>query len=246
MRNRQSLLTWFIIFAILIVSGILTIFLPALLGDGGSATAIPREGEIVVIPLPIPVAGRSEIVVPGWQLMLGMAILVPGLVIGAGLTLGIIYIILSRLVRGTQESKNFQESSSTLQKRQSERIAKLRETRPTRAASESSNRRWNVLTTAITILMFIAFMALLFAYTLIPSGQIVRNETIVNIASALVFILMIVALAGMGLWLRSDRILAVDRSDTLSIPWDFIAVLLTGLLVVGLGIGVIVILNAPA
>ena len=57
---------------------------------------------------------------------------------------------------------------------------------------------------------------------------------------------MIVALAGMGLWLRSDRILAVDRSDTLSIPWDFIAVLLTGLLVVGLGIGVIVILNAPA
>lgn len=245
MRNRQSLITWGIIFAILVGSGILTILLPVLLGSSDSATSIPREGEIVTIPLPVPIGDLTEITLPSWQLMLGMALLIPGLVIGAGLTLGIIYIIISRLVSRTTESTEFQQNSASLQKQETARIAKMRETRPTRAAQESSRQRWTVITTAITILMFVAFITLLFTSMIFPSGQIIRESTIVNIGTALVLIAMIVALAAMGLWLRSDRIAAVDRTDTLAIPWDFIAVVLSGLLVVGLGIGVIVILNAP-
>ena len=49
----------------------------------------------------------------------------------------------------------------------------------------------------------------------------------------------------MALTLRGDRLTAPDRSGTMPIPWDFVAVVLTGLLVVGLGIAVIAIVNAP-
>ncbi len=244
MRNKQSLITWLIIFAILVGSGVLTILLPSLVG-GSSTTPLPSETTTVTFPLPVPIGGRSEITLPSWQWMLGLAILIPGLVIGAGLTLGIVYIILSRLVANTTSSSSYQKNSVTLDNRQTEKIARLRETRPTSAAPESTWRRWSVITTAITILMFVAFLTFLFASTIFPNGQIVRNDAIVNIVSVMVVIAVVIALAAIVMWLRSDRIAAINRTESLAIPWDFIAVVITGLLVVGLGIGVIAILNAP-
>lgn len=244
MKNKQSLITWLIIFAILVGSGILTIMLPSLVG-GGSSTPLPSEPTTVTIPLPVPIGGQSEITLPSWQLMLGLALLIPALVIGAGLTLAIIYILLSRLVANTTSSTNYQRKSTALQQRQNDKISQMRETRPTSVAPETTWRRWSVITTAITILMFVAFLTLLFAGVAFPSGQIVRNDAIVNIASVLVLITVGSALLALVLWLRSDRINAINRTETMAIPWDFIAVVLSGLLVVGLGIGVIAILNAP-
>lgn len=244
LKNKQSLITWLIIFAILVGSGILTIMLPSLFG-GSTSTPLPSETTTVTIPLPVPIGGRSEITLPSWQLMLGLALLIPALVIGAGLTLAIIYILISRLVANTTASTSYQQKATALEQKQNAKIAKLRETRPTSAAPESTWRRWSVITTAITILMFVAFTTFLFASFAFPGWQIVRNDAIVNIVSFLVMVAVGIALLAMILWLRSDRINAINRTETMAIPWDFIAVVLSGLLVVGLGIGVIAILNAP-
>ena len=244
MKNKRSWITWGIIFVILVGSGILTILLPSLVG-GQSATELPTEPTTVTIPLPVPIGGRSEITLPSWAIMSGLALLVPGLVIGAGLTLGIVYIILSRLVSRTTNSDDYKQNTAALEKRQTDRITQMRETRPTSAAPESTWRRWSVVTTALIVLMFVAFITLLFTSTLFPSGQIVRQDNIVNIVSLIVGVALLLALDFMALWLRHERIAAFNRGDTLSIPWDFIAVVITGLLVVGLGIGVIAILNAP-
>lgn len=245
MRNKRSWITWGIIFVILVGSGVLTILLPALLGGGGSATPLPSEPTTVTIPLPVPIGGRSEVTLPSWQLMLGLAVLIPGLVIGAGLTLGIVYILLSRLVTHTTGSNDFKQSATALDKRQAERIAQMRQTRPTSAAPESTWRRWAVITTILTVLMFVAFVTLLFTSTLFPGGQIIRQDAIVNIGSIVVGVALLLTLLFMALWLRHDRIASFNRGDALAIPWDFIAVVITGLLVVGLGIGIIAIINAP-
>lgn len=244
MKNKQSLITWLIIFAILVGSGIMTIILPSLFG-GSSATPLPSETTTVTVPLPIPIGGRSEITLPSWQWMLGLGLLVPALVIGAGLTLALIYILLSRLVAKTTSSASYQTKTTALEQRQTQKISKMRETRPTSAAPETTWRRWSIVTTAITVLMFVAFVALLFASVAFPSGQIIRNGAIVNIASMIVLVTVGITLLALVLWLRSDRINAINRTETMAIPWDFIAVVLSGLLVVGLGIGVIAILNAP-
>ena len=66
MKNKRSWITWGIIFLILVGSGILTIFLPALLSGSQSATALPTEPTTVTIPLPVPIGGRSEITLPSW------------------------------------------------------------------------------------------------------------------------------------------------------------------------------------
>ncbi|MCL4805684.1 MAG: hypothetical protein KJ046_15380 [Anaerolineae bacterium] len=244
MKNKKTWITWGIIFAILVGSGILTILIPSLFG-GNSSTPLPREQTMVTIPLPVPVGGRTEITLPSWQLMLGLAVLIPGLVIGAGLTLGIIYIIISRIVARTTSSADYQKKAAALEKRQTDVIADMRQTRPTSAAPETTWRRWSVITTTMAIIMFLAFLTLLLTGMIFPTGQIVRNGSIVNITFALVMIVSLIALTIMAIWLRSERIAALNNTESLAIPWDFIAIVMTGLLVVGLGIGVIAILNMP-
>jgi hypothetical protein len=177
--------------------------------------------------------------------MLGLAFLVIGLVIGAGITLTIVLILLSRIVSGATSSADYKQNVAALQKREADRTAKMRETRPTSAAPPSTWRRWSVITTALVILLFVVFTTLLFASMLFPDGQIVRQDNIINVVSILVLAVVVIALISMGLWLRADRLEAFNRGDALTIPWDFIAVVITGLLVVGLGIAVIALVNAP-
>ena len=244
MKNKNSLITWGIIFIILVGSGLLTILLPAFL-NSGATTPLPSETTTVTIPLPMPVGGRSEVTLPSWQLMLGLAALIFGLVIGAGLVLALIYTLLSRQVARNTENPDFQQQAAALQKRYDTQVAEMRQTRPTSVAPESTWQRWGVFTTAITILMFVAFGTFLFASMLFPDRLVIRDSSIINMTLALVMTAMIIALTAMGLWLRSGRLAAFNRTESMPIPWDLIAVVITGLLVVGLGIGVIAILNAP-
>lgn len=244
MRTKQSWITWAIIMALLIGSGLLTIFIPALLG-GGSSTPLPSEPSTVTINFPIPIAGQSSITVASWLVMLALALIIPGLVIGAGLTLGIIYILLSRLVTKTEADPKYQASEATLDQRQSQRIKEMRQTRQTSTSPESRWQRWAVFTTGATILMFVGFFGLLISSVIFPDGPVARNDTLVNLSRIFVLILLLIALVVLLFTLRSDRLANADKVNTLAIPWNFIAVLLSFLLVVGLGIGVLALINAP-
>lgn len=241
MRNR-SLLTWAIIFAILLGSGILTILLPALLG-GGAAEPLPRTPSTVTITPPFGSSG--PLTYYSSHVMLALAFLVPALVIGAGLTLGLVSILVSRFITRAKSTPDYQQGAAAADKRYADRVSRLRETRPTSKAPDSTWKRWAVITTALTVLMFAGFGALLIAGFVFPNSQIVRQDKIVNITSLFALGALLLALAVMALTLRGDRLTAPDRSGTMPIPWDFVAVVLTGLLVVGLGIAVIVIVNAP-
>lgn len=244
MRNRQSLITWGIILVLLIGSGLLTIFIPALLGSS-STTPVPSDPSTVTITFPIPIAGQNSITLASWLVMLGLALIIPGLVIGAGLTLGIVYIIISRLVTKNAADPEFQENSAALAKRQDQRLKEMRQTRQTSTSPESRWQRWAVVTTGASLLMFVGFFGLLISSIIFPDGPVARNDTLVNLSRIFVLALLLIALIVLILTLRSDRLAAADQVQTLSIPWNFIAVLLTGLLVVGVGIGVLALINAP-
>lgn len=244
MRNKQSMITWGVIMVLLIGSGLLTIFVPALLG-GSSSTPLPSEPSTVTITFPVPIAGQNSITVASWLVMLALALIVPGLVIGAGLTLGIITILISRLVTKTKATPEFQANAAALEQRQTQRIKELRVTRQTSTSPESRWQRWAVFTTGATILMFVGFFGLLISSVIFPDGPVARNDALVNLSRIFVLVLLVVALLILLFTLRSDRLAAADQVQALSIPWNFIAVLLTGLLVVGLGIGVLALINAP-
>jgi hypothetical protein len=69
---------------------------------------------------------------------------------------------------------------------------------------------------------------------------------LINSALVIVASFVLVALPVIFWLVRPQKLAALARTDRGPIPWDFIAVLLTGLVVVGLGIGLLVYLNVPA
>jgi hypothetical protein len=248
LRNRQSLINWGIVLALLFGAGVLTIAWPAFVGNfGDSATQpIPTGPESIVIPLPIPIAGRSELVFTSWQLMGIIAFLVIGAVVTGGIVLAVINWILSRIVANTKQDPEYQQDVAALERSTTAEIKQMRETRPTSTSSEVRWQRWAVATTSAAILMFVAFFGLLIANSLFPEGYIIWQDTLVNITAIITLILLAIALVVLILAYRSRRRRPAAAVDSSGIPWDTIAVLISGLLVVGIGIGVLLLLNSPS
>jgi hypothetical protein len=251
LRNRQSLVNWGIVLALLLGAGVMTIAWPAIFGNlGNSATqSISTGPETMVIPLPLTIAGRSELVMSSLQLMAVIAFLVIGAVITGGIVLAIVNWLLSRIIKNTQNDPQYQAEVATLEQENTQEIMEMRETRPTHSIPESTWSRWAVIATSLAILMFVAFFALLIADSLFSDGVVVWRDNLINITAVITVVLLAVTLVILFFAYRSRRRTSPDVStdtDAYAIPWDAIAILLSGLLVVGIGIGMILLLNSPS
>jgi hypothetical protein len=119
--------------------------------------------------------------------------------------------------------------------------------RKTHSAPAHQMPRWSMLSTSLIILMFVAFFGLILNGTFFPEGEIpwgngqVISSSWLTVGIPVLLTLFILFLRGQ---LRRSTETAAT-SDNAGIPWDFIAILITGLAIVGLGIGVIVYFNIP-
>jgi hypothetical protein len=237
---------WGIILAVLIFSGILTVAWPAIMGTGGgaSATQIPRTMESITVNFPIAVAGMSSITLNSLQIMILMALLAGGLVVGMGIALALGNVIISRLVTNTAASESYLQRKGKLDQRESDQIKRLRDERQTSRTAPDRWRRWSVISTGIIFVVFAIFAGYLVAYTFVPEGIVVRGDNIIRVSSIFVGIAVLLTLLYLALRLRPSRLEAIDTAAAGAVPWDFIAVVLSGILVVGLGIGFIILINS--
>ena len=93
--------------------------------------------------------------------------------------------------------------------------------------------------------MFAVFIGMLTAATLFPSGQITEQDQIINISGIITGTFFLVTLFILLLRMNPRRLASIDETDSEGIPWDTIAIVMLGVLVVGLGIGLVVFLNRP-
>lgn len=249
MSNSRNLITWGIVLLILVGTGLLTISWP-IVSDllSGDAPSMAVTGpETVVIPLPVPIADRTEIALQSWQLFGIISFLVIGAVITAGIVIAIINYLLSRFITNTEADPEFQQEWNELEQKQTAKIKAKRAERPTHTIPDSTWDRWAVATTIMAGLMFAAFFGFLVASQLFPDGSVIRGDTVINATLILIVALMAITFVVMLIRLRRrDSLAAEQGAATASIPWDFIVVLLTGLLIVGIGVAFIAILNSPA
>jgi hypothetical protein len=238
--------TWGIIVAILVLSGILTVAWPALMDrlSGGSAAEIPATMESVTLNLPVAVAGMNSITLNSLQILLFFALLVGGLVVGTGIALALVNVIISRLVTNTGNSESFQARQARLNERTAERIKRLRDERKTARTSPERWRRWSVISTGAIFVVFAIFAGYLLAYTFYPEGVIVTADRIVAVTSLIIGTMVLLTILFLVFRLRVRQLEALETAAVGAIPWDFIVVVLTGLLVVGLGIGIIILINS--
>ncbi len=111
-----------------------------------------------------------------------IAVMVIGAVVVVGLILSILITPLSKQVTKVTNSEKYQEGNAGLEQREKEKLAQKQEGRAAATSQQHDYSHWAVVATSMAILMFAAFLGLLFAGTLFPSGQIVEQDEIINIA----------------------------------------------------------------
>lgn len=244
MKNRQSWLTWGIIIAIILGSGLLTIAWPAISGMfGGGGGEVRTPAENVTLALPIPVAGRSELSAPAWVWLGGLFFIIFGGLITTAIIIALVNWFLSRQVTKTVNDPGYQAEAAALQRKVDGRMKAKRAERPVHSIPDSVWGRFAKVTTTMVALMFAIFAIYLIIRTLFPMGFIIQPDQLVNITQIAVIATTIATIVIMALWLRGNRLSNISRTDNAALPWDFVIVTLTGLLVVGLGLGFVAYLN---
>ncbi len=248
MSRSESWKTWAIVIAILLFSGFVAAIWPLISSLSGGAstgpTLEPQTVTIVIPPLP-GLEGGQVITLPSIAAFAIIGVLVVGAVIVVGVIFSILVTPLSKQVTKVSNSEKYQEGNANLQQREKETLAHKREDRAAADAQQNDYLRWAVVATSLAILMFAVFLGMLVAATLFPTGQIAQQDQIVNIASVIAGAFALVTLFILLLRMNPKSLAAIDVTDGDGIPWDTIAIILIGVLVVGLGIGLVVFLNSP-
>jgi uncharacterized membrane protein YeiB len=248
LSRSESWKTWAVVIAILLFSGFIAAVWPLISGFGGGSSAgitfEPETVSIVIPPLP-GLEGGQVITLPSLVAFAIIAVLVIGAVVVVGLIISVLFTPLSKQVTKVNSSEKYQEGNANLQQREKEKLSQKQEGRAAATSQQRDYSHWAVVATSLAILMFAVFLGMLFAATLFPTGQITKQDQIINIAGVIAGAFVLVTLFVLLLRMNPRRLAAVDETDRDGIPWDTIAIVLLGVLVLGLGIGLVVFLNRP-
>jgi hypothetical protein len=173
-----------------------------------------------------------------------MGVLAGGLIVGTGIAIALGNVIISRLVTNTAASESYLQRKGKLDQRESDQIKRLRDERQTSRSAPDRWRRWSVISTGIIFIIFALFAGYLIAFTFFPEGIVVQGNNVIAVASMITGAVVLLTLLILALRLRPSRLESIETAPAGAVPWDFITVVLTGILVVGLGIGFMILINS--
>lgn len=268
MNKRESWKTWLPLLGLLVLFGLVSAVWPALANafalptfGGGSSTSVPVEVEPVHLEalkmtlsnssLPAPIASAvasaaealPDTISPLVALLVVTAVTI-GLVVGAGGGLAFAIRLISRVRDNTVETEAFTQHQTALEQKTKAQIDQLRDGRTTDPVPEHKMPRWSVISNTLITLMFVGFGTILIVRNFFPEGTTEVNHQIVPVTGPVFAVLALITLIILGIRLRPQKVEAVAQTDFGKIPWDFIAVLITGLIMLGLGIGFMAYINA--
>lgn len=261
MKINEGWRNWAIIFALLIITGLITALWPVLTTglleretvEARPAASVPVEIHPIVLELPalpIAVPGQTDegtLVISPFLALAILTGLVVGGVLAVGIPLAFIYVLLDRQRDRIVESEEFREKLTELEKEEKARLKRMNQERTIMPKPEHKMPRWSVVSTSIIILLFVIFFGMVINYTFIPEGELVLDgDRVLNSAVPIVGGLALITLIVLAWRIRPQTLESADVAGRSAIPWDFIAVLVTGLIVVGIGIAALVMINTPA
>lgn len=265
LKTSESWKTWLPLLGILIIFAVVTAVwpvladafsLPSLSFGGGSSTPLPYEPEPISLEAmkaslaASPLSGVAESVPDEISPFVGLAIVTAvtfGAIIVVGGGLAFITRLLSNIRENTLGTEAYQQHQTALEQRNNEQIKQMRDGRTTDPQPSHKMPRWSVVSNTLIALMFVGLATMVYVRNFIPEGYIVNEDgQFVTVTGPVFLALALLTLVIVGWRLRPQKIDAVDATDYGRIPWDFIAVLVTGLIMLGLGIGIMAYLNAPA
>lgn len=261
MNKPESWKTWVPLLGLLVLFGLVTAVWPALANafelpsfGGGPSTRIPYEPEpislealkatLVASPLPASLAEAVPETISPFVAIGVVTVVVIALIVGVGAVLSFLIKLLAGIRDNTLESETYQQHQQALEQRQKEQVKQMRDGRTTHPQPSHKMPRWSVVSNTLIALMFVGFATMVVVRNFFPEGVTEIDGRIVSVTGPAFAVTALITLLMIGLRLRPHKIEAVNETDSGKIPWDFIAVLITGLIMLGLGIGLMAYLNA--
>lgn len=251
MAKSRSWTNWVIIIGLLLVFGLAAALWPAIAGNlnlpgsGRSSVSVPVEPSLIILEIPavtLPngsTAGGQTIVLEAMQAMVMLTAVVAGLVLATGLVITIAWTFLDKLRNKNAADKSYQEHLAALAQKEKEKLkAKQAERPPHPPPDVQTMPRWSAFISSVIILIFVAIVGTIVALTLFPEGIVIVNGQLKSPALPFVGIPVLITL-GILIWRhhKGQQAEEIESTDYQKYPSDTIAVIVSGLLVFGLGIG---------
>jgi hypothetical protein len=257
LSNRESLKTWAAVAVLLIFAGVASAVVPFVLDQAGSddatveeATREPLETTVDVSQLPfigevlveIPfiadnVQGLPVSALQAFGVAFGVVLVSTG---GMGLLITIVVLLFSRFVSRVYEDEAYQQSTSTLQEQEKNRLSEIQKAKPPTSESDKEKRsRWSLGIYAFIFLLFVWIVGLTLGATYLADtevqilGQTFSGTFVLNLILGLSTILILY----LSLRKAEPEEWENPPSDNNPVNWGFIWIVVSGLLIVGLGAG---------
>ncbi len=239
MKLNKSTVTWLVIIGLILFSGVISALWPTMregiFGSSGggsgitlSAPDIEPSDKTITFDSGIPVLGGQTI--NEYMALLIVAVPVLVLVPAMGIGLLIVFRLLSSTVANTKGDTEFQAKVSDMDKKARATIKEYKTTAPPDPIPDHERTRWIWISSILTV-------GLLFAYIGAAWSDNFANGNS-QLMFSVVFALVGIALGYILIWPRSRASTIVSTSKEGAVPWDMVFIVVTGAVVVGLGMAV--------
>ncbi len=258
MSNTKPWINWIALIALLVIFGLAAALWPTIsasiniFGGGTAVTQVPVESHPIVIEIPLTtlptgaeVGGQTMVLEP-LTAVIGLAAFLFGAILIVGLIITLIYAFLDKLRDKTVNSAEFKEHQTALANKEKEYFKEVRQDRQADPTPENPEMmRWATVSTSILILIFATLTGMVIAQTLWPHWYVIDGDELLTPGLAVIAFFFLVTLIFLVIRMSPRRIGKVAESDKQGIPQDTIAVLVSGLLIIVLGIGFAIYINLP-
>jgi hypothetical protein len=169
------------------------------------------------------------------------------LTLPVGAVLFLIYTRLDNTTTVTKESESFKEASSRISDRQAAFVKQNKQEKPPKEMPSHAMPRWSVISTALIFVFFGLMLGAMLGLIFVPGGEIIfevgETEYIWGPARVFGWSFGLVALLFSMGYIRSRRLLAVDDTDYGAVNWAVVWVILSGVILLGFGLGAVLAFN---
>jgi hypothetical protein len=253
--KRSSVLNYVAIALLLLLSGAAAALAPRLANPGGpTATRIevPSEPAIVTIDIQNLLLGDELMKLPFLADLNGREVssflligIMAAVIIGATLVPGaILYAIYTRLDNttiSTKEDESFKQGVQAIEQKNKAWVRERLESRAPKPRPSGEIPRWSTASTTLIVAFFALMLGALVGASFFPGGEILMGDgadaRVLNPAAVFGWSTGLIALVVGLLAFRPGRLLTVDESDYATTNWGMVWVIISGALVLILGMG---------
>ena len=157
-----------------------------------------------------------------------------------------LYAFLDKLRDKTVDSNEYKGHVGALENKEKEHFKEIRQGREADPPPTNPGMpRWSAVSTSIIILIFVALTGLIISLTFWPQWVEIVDGSLETRGIAVISFLCLLTLIILAFRMSPAKLEKVETSDNQGIPRDTIAIILTGLLILGLGIGFTIYINLP-